>query len=104
MIASLALENPYQALRADFETAYQKMIDSSREFNAVLMNLSSALSQEERRSRTDHAAQAYEDAYQCFLTSVRRLDEFRIAQIISSHAAIQPAAARATGSSSALRR
>ena len=53
-----ANENCYRSLRAEFDCAYKEMMDSSREFTAVLMNARAELSPEERRARKDKAAQA----------------------------------------------
>ena len=87
-----ANENCYRSLRAEFDCAYKEMMDSSREFTAVLMNARAELSPEERRARKDKAVQAYEDAHERFMVAVRKLNEFMIGQMISSRSAIQPAA------------
>jgi hypothetical protein len=84
-------ENSYGSLRADFDAAYKRMTDSSREFNAVLMTVPAGLSPEENRARKDGAAQAYEVAHERFLAAVAKLNEFMIGQIISSRAGIQVA-------------
>jgi hypothetical protein len=83
-----ASENLYRSFRADFDAAYKKMTDSSREFNAVLMDVTADLSPEERRARTDRAAQAYQDAHDQFMAAVAKLSEFMIAQMIASRSAI----------------
>lgn len=87
-----ASENLYRSLRSDFDAAYQNMMNSSREFNAVLTNVSAGLSPQQRRARTASAAQAYEEAHERFMTAVRNLNEFMIRRIISSRSAIQVAA------------
>jgi hypothetical protein len=84
--------NIYRSLRVDFDTAYKKMMDSSREFNAVLMCVPARLSSEEWQARKDSAAHAYEDAHEQFMAAVAKLNGFMIGQIISSRAALQPAA------------
>ncbi len=88
-------ENCYHSLRSEFDSAYKEMMDSSREFTAILMNVPAGLSPEERRARNDRAAQAYEDARLRFVTAVASLNEFRISQIVSSRSALQLAAMRA---------
>jgi hypothetical protein len=89
-----ASENVYRSLRADFDAAYKNMTDSSREFSAALMDVTAELSPEERRARTDSAAQAYEDAHERFLAAVRKLSEFMIGQMISSRSTIHLVAPR----------
>jgi predicted metal-dependent hydrolase len=83
-----ASENLYRSLHADFDAAYKNMTDSSREFSAVLMDVTAELSPEERRSRTDSAAQAYQDAHERFKAAVSKLTEYAIGQIISSRSKI----------------
>ena len=85
-------ENRYHSLRADFDAAYKRMMDSSREFNAVLMTVPAGLSPEERQARRDRAAVAYEDARRWFMAAVENLHRFMIGRIVSSHDALQPAA------------
>lgn len=86
-----AVESHYHSLRADFDAAYRKMTDLSREFNAVLMTPPSELSPQERQARKGRAAQAYEAAHEEFLAAVARLHRFMIDRIIASHDALQPA-------------
>jgi len=86
-----ANENRYHCLRADFEAAYRNMTASSRAFNAVLMDVTAGLSEDERRARNEVAAQSYHDAHQGFLMAVRMLHDFMIAQIVSSHSVHPPA-------------
>lgn len=81
--------NRYHSLRVEFEAAYKAMMDSSREFNSVLMNVADGLSPEDQRERNDRAAQAYEDARVRFMAAVANLNQFRIGQMISSRSAIQ---------------
>jgi len=88
--SSSASENSYGSLRADFNAAYKKMTDSSREFNAVLMTHPAGLSAEAQQARKDGAARAYEDAHEQFMAAVTKLNEFMIARIISSRAALPP--------------
>jgi hypothetical protein len=83
-----ASEVLYRALRADFDTAYKDMTDSSRAFNTLLMNVTAGLSPEERRVRNIIAAQTYEDAHERFMDAVRKLHEFMIGRIISSRSTI----------------
>jgi len=83
-----ASENLYRSLRADFEAAYKNMTDASKEFTAVLMNVRAELSPEERRARTDSAAQAYQDAHEQFTAAVRKLNAFMIGHIVSSRSTI----------------
>ncbi len=85
-------ENSYGSLRADFDSAYKRMMESSREFNAVLMTVPLGLSPAEHRARKDSAAQEYEVAHERFMVAVAKLNEFMIRQIISSRAALQPPA------------
>jgi hypothetical protein len=92
-----ASENLYRSFRADFDVAYKKMTDSSREFNAVLMDVRADLPPEERRARTDRAAQAYQDAHDQFMAAVAKLSEFMIAQIVSSRSAIHLVAPQRVG-------
>lgn len=87
-----ASQNRYGCLRADFDAAYKKMMDSSREFNAVLVTVPAGLSPDERQARKGHAAQVYEDAHEQFMAAVAKLHEFMVRQIILSRAALQPAA------------
>jgi hypothetical protein len=82
-------ETRYRSLRGDFDSAYKSMMDSSREFNVVLMDVSAGLSQEERRARKDRASQAYENAHERFMVAVANLNEFMIGRIISSRSSIQ---------------
>jgi|HubBroStandDraft_1064217.scaffolds.fasta_scaffold268963_1 hypothetical protein len=89
-----ASENRYRSLRADFEASYKNMTDSSREFSAVLMDVTAELSREERRARTDSAAQVYQDAHDRFMTAVSKLTEFMIGHIISSRSSIHLVAPR----------
>jgi hypothetical protein len=89
-----ASEDLYHALRADFEAAYKDMMESSREFNAVLMNGTDGLSPEERRARNGSAARAYEDAHERFMHAVRKLNEFMIDRIIASRSSIHLVAPR----------
>jgi len=86
-----AVESHYHSLRADFDAAYRKMMDLSREFNAVLMTVPAGLLPEERQTRKRRAAQAYEAAHEEFLAAVARLHRFMIDRIISSHDALQSA-------------
>jgi hypothetical protein len=83
----------YISLRAEFDTAYRNLMDSSREYSAVLMSIPPGLSLEERQVRIDTAAHLYEDAQQRFADAVTNLNRFMINQIISSRSAIQLAAA-----------
>jgi hypothetical protein len=83
-----ASENIYRSLRADFDAAYKNMTDASREFTAVLMDVAAERSSEERRARTDSAAQAYEDCHDRFMAAVAKLNKFMIGQIISSRSTI----------------
>jgi hypothetical protein len=85
--------NLYRSLRVDFDIAYRRMMDSSREFNAVLMCVPAGLSPEEWQTRKDRAALAYEDAHEQFMAAVAKLNEFMVGQIISSRATLQSAAA-----------
>lgn len=85
-----AAHSRYSYLRADFDAAYKKMMDSSREFNAILMSVPAGLSPEAQQARKNAAAQAYEDAHERFMAAVAKLNEFMIGQIISSRAALQP--------------
>ncbi len=87
----------YRSLRVDFDTAYRKMTDSSREFNAVLMCVPAGLSPEEWQARKDGAARAYEDAHEQFMAAVAKLHEFMVGQIISSRSTIHLVAARHAG-------
>jgi hypothetical protein len=84
-----ASEDSYRSLLAEFDSAYKEMMDSSREFNSVLMNVPDGLSPEEQRARNNRAAQAYEDARVRFMAAVASLNQFRIGQMISSRSAIQ---------------
>ena len=86
-----AVESHYHSLRADFDTAYRKMMDLSREFNAVLTTVPAGLSLDERQARKSRAAQAYETAHEEFLAAVARLHKFMIDRIIASRDALQPA-------------
>jgi hypothetical protein len=86
-----AIESHYHSLRADFEAAYRKMMDLSREFNAVLTTVPAGLSPEERQSRKNRVALAYEDAHEQFMAAVARLHKFMIDRIVSSHNILQPA-------------
>jgi hypothetical protein len=81
-------EQRYGSLRADFDAAYKKMMASSREFNAVLVNVPAGLSPEEQQARKNSAAQAYEDAHARFMSAVAKLNEFMIGQIISSRSTL----------------
>jgi hypothetical protein len=83
-----ANENLYRSLRVDFAAAYKNMTDASREFSAVLMNVTAEVSPEERRAHTDCAAQAYQDAHEKFTVAVRKLNDFMIGQIVSSRSSI----------------
>jgi len=83
-----ANENLYRSLRVDFADAYKNMTDASREFSAVLMNVTAEVSPEERRARTGSAGQAYQDAHERFTVAVRKLNDFMIAQIVSSRSSI----------------
>jgi|HubBroStandDraft_6_1064221.scaffolds.fasta_scaffold1681543_2 hypothetical protein len=83
-----ANENLYRSLRLDFAATYKNMTDASREFSAVLMNVTAEISPEERRARTSSAAQAYQDAHEKFTVAVRKLNDFMIAQIVSSRSSI----------------
>ncbi len=85
-----ATQNRYHELRADFEAAYKKMMDLSREFNTVLIIVPAELSPEERHTRKSRAAQAYEEAHEQFMAAVARLHRFMIDRIVSSHDALQP--------------
>jgi hypothetical protein len=85
--------NHYHSLRAEFEAAYKEMLNASREFNSVLMNVPDGLSPEEQRARNDRAAQVYEDARVRFMAAVANLNQFRIGQMVSSRSAIQLVAA-----------
>ena len=85
-----ASQNTYGSLRADFDAAYKKMMDSSREFNAILMTVPAGLSPEAHQARKNSAAQTYEDAHERFMAAVAKLHEFMIGRIISSRAALQP--------------
>jgi hypothetical protein len=49
-------ENRYQSLRVDFDAAYRRMMDSSREFSAILITVPAGLSPEERLARKDAGA------------------------------------------------
>jgi uncharacterized protein YukE len=89
-----ANESLYRSLRADFDAAYKNMTDASREFNAVLMDVTAELSPEQRRARTDCAAQAYQDAHERFKAAVSKLTEFMIGHIISSRSTIHLVATR----------
>jgi len=89
-----ANENCYRSLHAEFDCAYREMMDSSREFTAVLMNVPPGLAPEDRRARKDRAAQAYDDAQARFRLAVRTLNDFMIGQIVSSRSAIQLAETR----------
>jgi hypothetical protein len=89
-----ANENLYRSLRADFDAAYRNMTDTSREFSAVLMDVTAELSPEDRRARTDNAAQAYEDAHERFMAAVARLSKFMIGQMVSSRSGIHLVATR----------
>jgi len=82
----------YACLRAAFDTAYKTMVESSREFNLVLMTIPIGLSPEAQQVRKNNAAQTYQDAHEHFLSAFAKLNEFMIGQIISSRAALQPAA------------
>ncbi len=53
-----AVESHYRSLRDDFEAAYKKMTDLSREFNAILTTVPAELSPEERQARKKRAAEA----------------------------------------------
>jgi hypothetical protein len=86
--------NRYGTLRMEFETAYKKMMDTSREFNSVLMTVPAGLSAEERQVRKENAARAYEEAHERFMAAVAKLHEYMIGHIISSRAALQPVANR----------
>src|SRR5580658_8416952 len=83
-----ASENLYRSLRANFDFAYKNMTDASKEFNAVLMDVTAELSPEQRRARTDSAAQAYQDAHGRFMSAVAQLTEFMIGNIVSSRSTI----------------
>jgi hypothetical protein len=83
-----ASESIYRSLRADFDAAYKNMTDTSRQFTAVLMDVAAERSSEERRARTDSAAQAYEDSHDRFMAAVAKLNKFMISQIISSRSSI----------------
>ena len=85
-------ENRYETLRLDFDAAYKKMMDSSREFTAILMNPSAGMSPEERRELKEAAACVYEEAHERFMAAVAKLNEFMIAQSIASRSRLQPAA------------
>jgi hypothetical protein len=87
-----ANQHTYGCLRGDFDTAYKTMVESSREFNLVLMTIPIGLSPEAHQERKNRAAQAYHDAHEQFLTAFAKLNEFMIGQIISSRAALHPAA------------
>jgi|SRR5271169_4729531 len=89
-----ASEDLYRALRADFDAAYKEMTESSREFNAVLMDVTAGLSPEERRERNASAAQAYEDSHERFMHAVRKLNEFMVDRIIASRSTIHLVAPR----------
>jgi hypothetical protein len=93
-----ASENRYRCLRGDFDSAYKGMMESSREFNVLLMNVTAGLSREERQARKDSAAQAYEDAQERFRVAVASLNEFMIGQIVSSRSKIQLVPANANRS------
>ena len=84
-------EGLYRVLRAEFDAAYEGMKNSSREFSGILMMLPGVLCPEERKTRKDAAAQAYEDAHQHFLASVRDLNDFLLGHMISSGATPQAA-------------
>jgi len=86
-----AIESHYHSLRADFDAAYRKMMDLSREFNAVLTTVPAGLSLEQRQARKNLAAQSYEAAHEEFLAAVARLHRFMIDRIVSSHNILQPA-------------
>jgi hypothetical protein len=111
MAASAADSRPakeicYVSLRADFDAAYKRMMDSSREFNAILMTVPAGLSLEAQQARKDSAAQAYEDAHERFIAAVGKLNKFMIGQIISSRAALSqlaPIVDRTAGANQALR-
>jgi hypothetical protein len=64
------------------------MTDASREFSAVLMNVTAEVSPEERRARAASAGQVYQDAHEKFTVAVRKLNDFMIAQIVSSRSSI----------------
>jgi hypothetical protein len=83
-------QSRYGCLRAEFDAAYKRMMDSSREFNAILMTVPAGLSPEAQQARKDSAAQQYEDAHERFMAAVAKLNQFMISQIISSRAALQP--------------
>ena len=87
-------ENRYQSLRVDFDAAYRKMRDSSREFSAILMTVPAGLSPEERQARKDAAALAYEEAHERFMAAVAKLNQFMVAQIIASRSKLQPPASQ----------
>jgi hypothetical protein len=94
-----ASQSHYHSLRADFDAAYRRMMDLSREFNAVLITVPAELSPEERQARKNRAAKAYEDAHDQFLAAVARLHRFMIDRIVSAHGALQPAQPQAAASS-----
>jgi hypothetical protein len=87
--SSPASESRYGSLRADFDAAYKKMTDASREFNAVLMTVPVGLSPEAQQARKQAAGCAYQEAHERFMTAVAKLNEYMISRIISSRAALQ---------------
>jgi hypothetical protein len=95
MIAAIAVDsrsakdNRYSYLRCEFDAAYKNMMESSREFNAILMNVTAELSPEQRRAQANQAAQVYEHARERFMAAVTTLHEFTICQIVSSRSTIQ---------------
>lgn len=85
-----AHQHTYGCLRAEFDASYKTMVETSREFNAVLMTIPIGLSPEAQQVRKGNAARAYQEAHRQFLAAFARLNEFMIGQIISSRAALQP--------------
>jgi len=69
-------------------------MDSSRDFNAILMAVPKGLSPEECQARKDAAALVYEDAHERFMEAVARLNKFMLAQIIASRRKLQPPASQ----------
>lgn len=94
VVSSSNGQNRYHSLRADFDAAYKKMMDLSREFNAILMTVPVGLSVEARQARKENAARAYEEAHERFLATVGTLHEYMLGQIVASRCSLQPTSTR----------
>jgi hypothetical protein len=81
-------DSPYRTLLANFEAAYRNMRSSSEDFNNALAEVSAGLNEHAGRTRIDEAGRAYEEARDEFMYAVAKLNEFLIAQIISSRSTI----------------